>query len=170
MPAGSPDAELRPPQRGTRRVLLLILLAPFLFRSGWYQWVMIGPALFHDTHPWERRTDPIMDMVRYVRATTPPDARVYVFRMGDFAYYSGRRLLVDLDPVLLELYREDDPSVAYTMLREQHGVDYVVQPGYTYPTFDNSVVKEVVTDPRYAELVYANAAGWRLYRLKPAAE
>jgi hypothetical protein len=126
----------------------------------------VGPALFHEDYPWRRRYNhPIMQIVGYVRDHTPPSARIYVFRMGDFAFYSQRRLLVDLDPTLVPLYEMTDTHKAYAFLREK-GVDYICPPGYDYPTFHNSVVADLVADPTLCELI-TDIEGWRLYRLLP---
>lgn len=108
------------------------------------------------------------DAVAWVRANTPPDTRILVFRKNEMAFYSNRRILADTDPALLPFYAATDPDAAANILREQ-GVGYIFVPNYLPPTFTNSQAAAVADDPGHSELVF-DRKGYRVYRLRHSGE
>lgn len=104
------------------------------------------------------------DAIAWIRDNTSANARILVFRKNEIAFYSGRRILADTDPVLLPFYAVDEPGKAAEMLRSL-GVTHVFIPNYQPPTFTNSQAWALCDDHRYGELVF-NRKGYRVYRLR----
>jgi len=78
-------------------------------------------------------------------------------------YYAGRKMVSFLDPRLLPFYRERDPVAAFRLLRDA-GVELIHVPSYANPPQYNTVLAEVLADPRLAALAVSRG-GYQVYRL-----
>ena len=99
----------------------------------------------------------------YLDTSTPKDSVVLAGRPADM-YYSHRRMISYLDPVLLPFYAEKDPQRAVTMLRAL-GVNYIQVPDYPLPPVYNSTWETIIGDPSLTELEFSTG-GNQIYRLR----
>ena len=113
-------------------------------------------------HPYPSHLSEV-DVIKELRNRTPPDAVFAVFNMNAFAYYADRRFVRDVDPRMVPFYRAADTEAAAGALRHL-GVGYVYLQPWSWPTIDNSRIRDVVSDPRYATLVFEKH-GYRIFRL-----
>lgn len=110
-----------------------------------------------------------MRLFAYVRSNTPKDALFLTFRQNDFAYYArGRKFIQHFDPEIAPLLGQRDKQKAWQWMRDR-GIGYIVTPPYSLPTFYNTVVRDVVTDPTLTQLE-VDDEGWRLFRVRSAPE
>lgn len=108
---------------------------------------------------------PQMRVMAFIRNNTPPDALVLALEASDM-YYSGRRMISNLDPRLVDFYKARSPQQGFNVLKKL-GITHVYVVASAQPTFYNSVLQEILADPKYAELAYT-AAGNELYALDVA--
>jgi len=142
-----------------------------LYRLHAYGLTSSGKALSHEDI---LRQTSEYDVMRYLRMHTPEDAFVLSLRPSNM-YYGQRRMMSYLDERLLEFYGLKDISSAYAWLKK-HGVTHVESPSYALPPYYNSVLMDVLSDPRYSTLTHQEE-GYQLFtigktheRLGPAQE
>lgn len=98
-----------------------------------------------------------------LRELTEPDAVVLALRFGDFAYYAKRRYVRELDPRMRPVYLAEDAQGAYRALVDLK-IDYIYMPGYLPITVSETLLGEVIADPRFVTLV-ATMQGQRLFKI-----
>jgi len=103
--------------------------------------------------------------VAYLREVVQPGGKILSFKPADM-YYSGRKMLSYLDPVMLPIYRTVDPVEAAQRLAAL-GVTHVQLPDYALPVVYNSVVQKLLRRIDLTTLVFA-ADGNQVYALKDA--
>lgn len=91
-------------------------------------------------------------LVNWINDYTPADAVVFSLRPSDM-FYSTRRMLSYLDPVLEDVYLTADVDTAYREL-VRLGVTHIQTTNYSLPVQYNSVLKDLFADPKYTELEY----------------
>ena len=133
----------------------MVIAAPVLARIG------RDGSKFHLTLKtlrwgnWDRLLNYSFDeykVIQYIREFTPSDSTFLVFRQADFVYYAQRKFIRHLDPTLIKFYGIKEKKEAYEYLRNI-GIDYIYSPHYQMPSYYNSMVKDIVNDPNYCQLV-----------------
>ena len=104
-------------------------------------------------------------VLKYIKENVPGTSGVLVFRLADFAYYSGHRMTPYRDPLLMALYEAETKEEAYEELLSK-GIDYVYIPWSMHPACFNSSVHEVLADISMSELEVQDGL-FRLYRIRP---
>lgn len=105
-------------------------------------------------------------LLEYIRENIPKDDLFLVFRQNNFAYYLDRKLIRHLDPRLIPFYKIKDKQQAYNFLVSL-GIKYIITVPYSLPTYYNSQISSIVSDPSLSELLYETANGYRLYKIYP---
>ena len=102
-------------------------------------------------------------IIDYINSRTPEDSLILVFRQNDFALYGKRKFIRHLDPRLVPVYQLDDPL---DVAKELHGmgIDYIFLPSYYVPTFTDTAIYRLVSNPDLCRLE-AEYEGAKLYRL-----
>lgn len=96
-------------------------------------------------------------------ASLPSTARVLTLKPADM-FYSQRRMLSYLDPVMIGFYGLRGPAEAAQWLHRQ-GVTHVHLPDYWLPPLYNSTLDEVLAAPALADLLI-DAGGYQVFRLR----
>jgi len=95
----------------------------------------------------------------------PANATVLTFRQADFAFYTHRRHIDHNDPRMMNIYRMRRVPNAHRALITM-GIEYVVLPPYSPPTFYNTTMATLLADPQRSRLLYSDR-GYRLLQLRP---
>ncbi|WP_147375667.1 hypothetical protein [Noviherbaspirillum cavernae] len=152
---------------------------------GWhYRWRYIPDSneivqtgsvttMTHDRETGSTRFQQILDsflnirVMHWVALEVPREAVILSLRPADM-YYSHRRMVSYLDPRMLAVYREDDPVKAASLLRGL-GIQYIHVPDYGLPVLYNTVLDQIVADPKLTRLAYS-AGGTQLYKLEDSGQ
>jgi hypothetical protein len=101
----------------------------------------------------------------FLRDRSPPNSIVLSLKPADM-FYTKRRMVSQFDPRLAAFYASRDPQAALNELRKL-GVSFVHLPSYAMPTYYNSALKQIVSDPARATLRFENNEG-QIFELVPA--
>ncbi len=93
-----------------------------------------------------------------------PGDQTLVFGQSDFGFYGTGSWIDNFDEALLDLYRVQSAEEMYDRLKDK-GVRFVFLPGYTFSTFYNTRVIDVLGDPRFAVPLESHR-GFRLFELR----
>ncbi len=107
----------------------------------------------------------VIDHMNQLAATKawPPDEKVLSYRKSDAAFYLDVPFMAYLDDKLTPLYSATDIDAGLDFLQDMK-IGYILAPRRAEPTFYNSVLQDIVGNPRLARLVKADS-GFRLFEL-----
>ncbi len=108
----------------------------------------------------------IYRVIDYAEGNIPEGSICLVFNVnaGDFGFYSGHRMFVDMAPEMLPFFQAESPSDARKIL-EQLNIEYIVAPSVPIPAWSRSFAKVLCSDDAETELVYQSGNS-KLYRLR----
>jgi hypothetical protein len=147
---------------------LLILIAPVALYMALYGRLFSGSPL-----PADDFTKLVTSRMReyalidYANRYLPADSIVLAYRQNDYVFYGRHRIVRDLDPAMIPVYEAKDVEEAWLRMRAM-GITHVFVPGYQTPTFSDTVIKSVLSNPEIAQIVLANgqAAIFELAKMK----
>ena len=108
------------------------------------------------------------ELYNLIIKSIPKDSIIFSMRPSNM-YYADRKMISYLDDRLLSFYQEQDPSVAFGILKSL-GVSHILMTDYTLPSFNNSQLKFILADPRFSRLVYSGKDMTQLYELRSSVQ
>jgi len=114
------------------------------------------------------RKDPLdnwngIKIAKHLHEYMSPEARVLALRPADM-YYSRRKMVSYLDPIMLPMYGQKDARQLFEQLHES-GIEFIQVPIYFIPPVNNSALMELLSDPKLTSLVQDTQFS-QLYALK----
>ncbi|MFT8258677.1 MAG: ArnT family glycosyltransferase [Candidatus Symbiodolus clandestinus] len=114
-------------------------------------------------YEFNKITSPSISAALYIKNNLPKDALIFSQKPADL-YYTDRRMISFLNPMLVSFYQQTNVENAFKLLHD-YGVDYLHIPNYALPTSYNSQLHEIIAHPELTELVFSND-GYQIYRLR----
>ena len=114
--------------------------------------------------PFSNESWPNFRLLQYAKDETPKDSPFLVFRMGEFAHYAQRKLILYLDPRMIDIYRTKGKEATHQALLDL-GVSYIYTPPYVEPVISRTAIRHILAAPELCELIDQSENGYRLFKL-----
>ena len=135
-------------------VFTLFSLYGFKFFSNWSTYSINDPI---HQHVSKKFFDQFNDLKL--------DGKVLAFEQELFVFYGKSKIIKDLDPVMIDLYKMSTKENALKFL-EKNDIKYIYLSPYMPATFYNSYIGEIAGDPAYSKLLI-DEEGYRLFKIDP---